>query len=109
MHFWINYYSNSEEESNARIDELTSEDYKKFMEGYSKKYFDAFIEKFAPVLTEKKWTIIYDKLKSPNEYNYINDQIYIEVSWCDEDTFDAFFKTFDASKEDEEFFYTCIN
>jgi len=50
------------------------------MEGYSKKYFDAFIEKFAPVLTEKKWTIIYDKLKSPNEYNYINDQIYIEVS-----------------------------
>jgi len=62
------------------------------MQAYSKRYFEAFVKLFEKELKEKGWTITYEELISPQYYNYVNDQIWVLITGCEEKEFDEYFE-----------------
>jgi hypothetical protein len=89
------------------FDKITSEMWQFAREIYWELYFVEFMKKYWKMLAEKWISVEYERLFSPKEYNYWNDKIYIQVSWIDDDDFDALFN-FDESileKDRIELFY----
>lgn len=92
----------------SQLEAITSEQYKEAAQEVAEKFFDFFLKEKAEFLKEKNIIITFEKLSSPQYYNYRNDQIYVQVtSPYTEGEFDALFSN-DAESQDfiESFYYS---